>query len=174
MKGVTMKKLATRQIIILAVMGAVVLYGVYTLFGSSRQKGGVESVAERAGELKTFVSTVAMSATKDMPSPTDTYIADKAKGEWQKNIFVDAKSHRDWLKSKEPVKAEGGQVKKAAFTYTGFIDSSTRRVAIINGVEYAIGESLDVEGYVLKSVSPSKAVIQHKRDKTQIEVPFQE
>ena len=47
-------------------------------------------------------------------------------------------------------------------------------IAIINGVEYTEGEALDIKGYLLKSVSPTRVVIENSANRTLLNVPLQE
>jgi hypothetical protein len=47
-------------------------------------------------------------------------------------------------------------------------------MAIINGAEYGVGDPLDVEGYVVKSVSAAKVVVYRAVDRTALDIPIQE
>jgi hypothetical protein len=170
-----MGNLSRRQIIILGLMVLVVLYGLYSLVGVSRTKKATEEdVTQKVTELKTFINTVTMAMGKESQTPVDTYITSMAKAVWQNDPFLERKSFREWAKLKEPGKEEGAGAKKIVFNYTGYIEAGKRKLAIINGAEYGIGEPLDVEGYVLKAILPSKIVVENRVDKTNVDVPFQE
>jgi hypothetical protein len=47
-------------------------------------------------------------------------------------------------------------------------------MAIINGMEYREGEELDVKGFVLKSVSPARVVIENRSTRAVQTIPLQE
>ena len=47
-------------------------------------------------------------------------------------------------------------------------------MAIINGVEYKVGEPLDVKGYFLKNISAARVVIENRGTKATLNVPLQE
>ncbi len=47
-------------------------------------------------------------------------------------------------------------------------------MAIINGYEYREGEQLEMEGYVLKKITPSYVLIENKNTGSEIEIPIQE
>ena len=47
-------------------------------------------------------------------------------------------------------------------------------MAIINGWEYEAGQSLDVEGYLLKRVTPSRVLIINRTTGGETYVPIQE
>jgi hypothetical protein len=41
-------------------------------------------------------------------------------------------------------------------------------------LEYRVGEQLEMEGYVLKQVTPSKVLIVNKNTGSEVEIPIQE
>jgi len=43
--------------------------------------------------------------------------------------------------------SQGGVLAK--IIYSGYVDSGRNKMAVINGLEYRIGEQLELEGYVL-------------------------
>jgi hypothetical protein len=43
--------------------------------------------------------------------------------------------------------------------YTGFLRMGDKRLAIINGMEYEVGEILEPGGFTIRSISPSRVVI---------------
>jgi hypothetical protein len=47
-------------------------------------------------------------------------------------------------------------------------------MAVINGFEYRIGEELEIEGYILKRITPSKVLIVNKNTGNKEEIPLQE
>jgi hypothetical protein len=169
-----MGSLTRRQMIILGMMVLVVFYGLYSLLGASRTKKMTGDVTARSSELKTFIGTVVTAMGKDSLTPLDVYMISKAKAEWQSNPFIERGSFKDWQRLKETGKGQGAGTRKVTFSYTGYIEAGKRKIAIINGVEYGVGEPLDVEGYVLKAVLPSRIVIENKTDKTSFDIPFQE
>jgi hypothetical protein len=49
-----------------------------------------------------------------------------------------------------------------------------KKIAILNGNEYAVGDVLDVDGYVVNDIYPDRIVIYHKETRRMLEIPFQE
>ena len=47
-------------------------------------------------------------------------------------------------------------------------------MAIINSFEYEAGEKLDVEGYVLKQVTPLRVLVVNRETGSELYVPIQE
>ncbi len=60
------------------------------------------------------------------------------------------------------------------FRYTGYLEIGDRRLAIINGKEYAEGDALARKGFVLKRVTPGSVAIEAGSDARQILVPYSE
>jgi hypothetical protein len=169
-----MGQLNKRQVVILGIMVIMVIYGIYAFLGTPQAKKGGEDLATRSTQLKSFVSTLVATASSDGPGMFDTYVLSQAKADWKGDPFLERSSYRDWMKAKQAAKTEGPAAKKVTINYTGFVEAGGRKVAIINGVEYGVGDQLEAEGYVLRSILPGKIVVESRSDNTRLEVPFQE
>ena len=168
-----MAKIAKRQMIILIVTAVVVLYGIFDFFMGSPVKTAPLSLGKQSSELKKFATDITAGIGKDTLSLQEVYAIGRAEGEWLRDPFYDRKSYKEWLKSKETAKATA-DTKKITFNYSGYMEFGDKRIAIINGVEYRAGEALEVKGYVLRALSPGKAIIENKRDGIRLEVPIQD
>ena len=49
--------------------------------------------------------------------------------------------------------------RSATFVYSGFLDAGPRQLAIINGVDYAVGERVDDQGHYLRRILPTQIEI---------------
>ena len=162
-----MKKLNNRQIIILAVAVLCVLYAIYELVI-------VGAVAKKAGTGPTpiaresFVSALNNDLMKYAIAKTDAYIIERAEASWNKNPFMDRSSYREYI-GKEP----GGDF-ATKIVYSGYVDAGRKKLAIINGWEYEAGDSLDIKGYILKNVAPSRVLIFNRNTGSEFYVPIQE
>jgi hypothetical protein len=167
-----MMKLEKRQIIILGVMGIVIVFAAFSLL-APKKKTSSPSMSRQTAELNTFVTSLAAGLPKDATKNLNILIFSRAEKEWQQDPFLDAKSYRSWTKSREPAKAVAAAPKNQ-FAYTGYVEVNRERMAIINGMEYREGENLDVNGFLLKSVSPAGVVIENRSTKAVQKVPLQE
>jgi hypothetical protein len=165
-----MAKLTKRQIIIICIMAIVVIYGVYALMLSPR-KGAAKAKADQSSELKTFIVDVSATMAKDTPTANDVYMVALAETAWKSDPFYERKFYREWSAAKEGMKAAAPKI---TFNYAGYIDTGKKQMAIVNGIEYGVGDSLEIEGYILRSITPSKVVIENRTDRTRFDVPFQE
>lgn len=161
-----MKKLNTREIIILAVTLLVVLYAAYELL-IARPTAKKAKTESNAVEIQSFINTLSKDLMKDKVVGVDAYIAKRAETEWNKNPFWGKASYNEFV-GKE---TGGGAVK---IIYSGYVDTGGKKIAVINSFEYEAGEFLDVEGYVLKRVTPSRVLVVNRKTGSELYVPIQE
>jgi len=154
-------------------MAAVICYGVYDFIFSKPKKTDIVNPAVKSADLSAFVNEFTASIAKDLPNKFDMYIVSRAEAKWVGNPFNDTKFYTSWKMTKEPA-AQASAVPKDVFTYTGYMEAGAKRIAIINGTEYGAGEALDIQGYAVKAIYPSRVVILNKREKRTINVLLQE
>ena len=164
-----MKNLNKRQIIILAITAIAVLYAGYELLiaGPAAKKAGPAAapVEEKAALAALTTDIMANKATA-----ADVYVAKRAEAEWSKNPFWDKASYRTFARKEEGKGAPEGP----KIVYSGYIETGNKKMAVINGWEYEAGQALDVEGYLLKRVTPSRVLIINRTTGGETYVPIQE
>ena len=171
-----MSKLTTRQIAILGVMVLVILYGAYDLLSAGRKKPAADP-AKASANLSAFITEMTASVMKQSPSPVDAHMIKRAEAPWTKDPFYERKTYAEWAPAKEPAQGPGVSTSgapKAQFNYTGFVDGGGKRIAVINGNEYGTGDALDVEGYVLKAITPARISVYNRETRRTFEIPLQE
>jgi hypothetical protein len=166
-----MAKLDKRQMIILGVMGIAILYAAFD-FLVPKKSASAPDMAKKTEELSTFVTDLSAGLGKDTTKSLNTLIFSRAEKEWTQDPFLDAKSYKAWSTAKAPVKGAGAP--KSEFAYSGYLDTGRKRMAIINGIEYSEGENLDMKGYALKTVSPTRVVIENRETGATVNVPLLE
>ena len=57
-------------------------------------------------------------------------------------------------------------------TYSGFLEIGSKRLAIINGIEYEAGDKLSAGGLTIKTVLPNKVIMTSSQG--EIVLPLQE
>jgi len=164
-----MAKFNKRQIIILVIAALFVLYAAYEYLVSGPAGKKVKAGANSA-ETNTFVTELQGNLIKDIAAGVDTYIIGRAEAEWQKNPFWERGSYKEWA-AREGA-AGGGASSK--IIYSGYVDSGKKKMAVINGFEYREGEKLEMEGYVLRNITPSKILIFNNNTGNEIEISIQE
>ncbi len=162
-----MKKLNKRQIIILAVTALVALYAAYDLLIAGPTVGKTKIEAKPV-EIGSFVNMIRSDLSKSKATSVDIYVAARAETEWNRSPFWEKTSYGEFIGK------EAGGVVTAKIVYSGYIEAGLKKMAIINGWEYEAGESLDIEGYSLKSISPSRVLIVNRNTFSELYVQIQE
>jgi hypothetical protein len=165
-----MDKLNKRQIIILSIAALCVVYVAYELLIASPASNKIKT-NENNQEISTLVSGLTNDLMKNVQAGMDAYIIARAEADWEKNPFWDRSAYKEWAAIQG---ASGGSGSAAKIIYSGYVDAGKMKIAIINGLEYRIGEQLEMEGYVLKRVTPSKVLIVNKNTGSEVEIPMQE
>jgi hypothetical protein len=161
-----MAKLNKRQIIILAIATLFILYAAYEYLVAG-PAAKAKAVANPA-QINSFVNDLQSDLIKDIVAGVDSHIIGMAEKDWQRNPFWERSSYKEWAAR------EGGTGTSSKIIYSGYVDSGKKKLAVINGLEYRIGEQLEIEGYVLKSVTPLMVILLNKNTGSEIEIPIQE
>jgi hypothetical protein len=167
-----MAKLKKREIIILVIAALFVLYAgyEYLIAGPASKKVKTIAIADSV-KVDTFTSGITKDLGKDKITDFDAYVIRRMETDWGKNPFWKKDLYRAWV-NREGVAKGGGVLAK--MIYSGYVDSGKNKMAVINGFEYRIGEELEIEGYVLKQITPSKVLIFNKNTGNKEEIPLQE
>jgi hypothetical protein len=146
--------MTNREKIIVGLMVLAVVYGVYTVFFSAPRKVSISSGHKELETLNSFVTKVA-EQTKTGLSKEQTYILQKARTEWKQDPFIQIrpKLTREEEAQRQPLVLNG------KILYTGFLEMGNKRLAIINGMEYEVGDVLEKTGLVVRNISPSHVVV---------------
>ncbi|NJB68574.1 hypothetical protein GGQ74_002247 [Desulfobaculum xiamenense] len=139
-----------REIILICIMGVAILYGGYTLLfqdtASVRAKG--KDIA--AADLKAMIKDMRSMVAKERPSELDMYKLSLAEGTEMADPFL-----------KLPKADLAGQEENVVVTtnstdyvYSGYVEFNRRKLAIINGEEFGIGEHVDENGCAIITIGP--------------------
>jgi len=156
-------KITKREKLILIVVAVVVIYGVYALMiapSSDRAISPADTPKKRA-EID-FVKLEGEVAGV-MKEKVDLYTIARIGDEnlWYSDPFY-----------KGVMAAHAGE--QINFVYTGYLELENKRYAVINGLDYGWGDELEIGGYFIKGINPSKVIIEDKSGQLRIEVPFLE
>jgi len=148
--------MTTREKIIVGLMVLAMVYGVYTIFFA----GPPEETAFKTGgdkELETlnlFIAKVA-EKTKNSLSNKQAYVLQKAQTDWKQDplLQIEPEMSPDEIEAHQPL------VLESKILYTGFLQMGDKRLAILNGIEYEIGDRLDPGGLIVREIYPNHVVI---------------
>lgn len=146
--------MSKREKIILIIMGISLLFGGYFLFFNTPKKKSSVHKEVKIKELQVFVNDMLakVSSSGDF-TDKDAYIIEKATSPWEYDPF----STKDLQTTTDVNSRRGDQEIK--FTYSGYIQIGKKLIAVINGLEYDVGEELVEPGYVVHSITPKKVMV---------------
>jgi len=166
-----MAKLKKREIIILVIAALFVLYAGYEyLIAGPANKKIITNAGSDSVDINNSITGITKDLGKDKITDFDAYVVKRMEADWGKNPFWKKDMYKAWV-NKEGL-AKGGILDK--IIYSGYVDSGKIKLAVINGFEYRIEEQLEIEGYVLKQIMPSKVIIFNKNTGNKEEIPLQE
>ena len=169
-----MAKLNKRQIIIIIAAVLAASYGLYEFMSGGISSKATKTNKSDSGGKNIVMDSLTSDLIKDRLSGVDVYVISRAEADWQKNPFWERNSYREWAnKDKSDVKiSEAAPVAK--IVYSGYVEAGNKKMAVINGVEYSVGDKLEVGGYVLKKITATKVILNDKNEKIEKEIPIQE
>lgn len=142
-----------------------VIYGAYIIFfAGPREIAPARASGDQELEaLNKFITKVA-DKTKKALSPKEAYMLEKAEKPWRQDPLVQIapQMSRAEKAAREPL------VLNTKFLYTGFLQMGDKRLAIINDLEYEIGDKLEPGGLILRNIHPNHVVVgsaDHKNKK---------
>ncbi len=168
-----MDKLKTREKIIIAIAALGVLYAGYVyLIEPAINKAKAKDPKQ---EISAPASVVKNDLIKDADAGMGKYVIARAETDWKKNPFVDrtSSSYKEWA-SIQRAAAAGSNNVAGKIIYSGYVDAGKNKIAIIDGFEYQAGDQLEMEGYVLKQVTPSQVLILNKNTGIEVDIPIAE
>lgn len=87
-------------------------------------------------------------------SAKEKYILEAARVEWENNPF------QRWTDLEEPLIPESHH--PGPLEFNGYIEVGDRRIAVINGVEYQVGDELAQGGFWVRSISSNQVTIKSR------------
>jgi hypothetical protein len=164
--------MSIREKIIVVCALLAVLYGVY-VFGIpmiTATRIADDTPTPRIQELKNFADEVRSKLSMEGFSEPDEYIIQKASVKWDDNPFLSSELS---VESEPPEAQVEALLEKLEIIYSGYLMMGTRELAIINGMEYEIGEEvIGCDGCIITDISPFQ--VELKTHKKKLVVPVKE
>ena len=160
--------MSKREKIILAVVLVALLYAAYTFYPvpSSSQRTNVVAEKELDG-VRALSTQLSDELKKDTLTDNERYILERATAEWSTDPFLEKKLSSALMPTRGAAGAQSNE-----FVYSGYLEVNQRRLAVINGMEYVVGEQLESGGYIVKSIDPEKVTLEDIGKGGQMTLPF--
>lgn len=171
--------MTTREKIIVGLMCLTILYGAFELFGNKSNKSNksnkIVKSTNPAKELKDFAESVTKKLIDEKVSDEYRYLITQAANEWNKDPFIHSITplRKQLLLPSMPQKPTGDSLTQN-YIYTGYLKLGSKKLAVINGREYAEGESFNTKGLYIKYIYPNKVVIAKVNGPETIQLPLTE
>ena len=156
--------MSRREKVIVSIMVATALLGGYWYYSPSAPNSHDRGERQSVEQIIRFAKAAIQKLRSDDSLSKDLFRMRTAERRWEKDPFIKSKAvlsdkQRVPAPQKKPV-AEGTSMN---LLYTGFIEVGAKRLAIINGIEYATGEVIDTQGHYIRRIQPHRVDI-GKRD----------
>jgi hypothetical protein len=154
-----------RELIILGLAGLAVIYLVFDLIiMPSYKPKKIETAQAQNIDIKTLLAEMSQYAKKDGSVDNILYTMSRADLTWPRDPFL----YED-LASAASVEGQ-----KTKFNYTGFVMLGPKRLAIVNGIEYQIGETIAGADFTVKAINPNDVVLENLVNRSRLSIPIQE
>jgi hypothetical protein len=159
--------MSKREKIIIGVMVFSILFALVYFLTPSITGQGDKPGDQYTGSEK-IIQEIATELKKVAASPNENYIIARAEAAWTKDPFY---------KKIQPVVAKAGPGGTGApdIVYSGFVDMGEKKLAVINGSTYQVGDKLDFgSSFYLRSVEPSRVVIVDRQNQRNIVIKLKD
>jgi type II secretory pathway component PulC len=155
-----------REKIILAAMAVAIIAGTPYLLLDRESKVVPAAVRPDFKPPHDFVNATAEALKKTALTEAQTHILEMASVEWKSDPFLGRK-----LAAVKPQAAGAGEILKA-FAYTGFVIVGQSRLAVINGMEYEVGEVILGSELLVQAINPQNVTVKKIGGRESLNIPF--
>ncbi len=149
--------------LIWGMIGAVV-FGGYTLIAHAvRAQTTARRAAAAASDVGEFAATTRRSVARLRLTPEEQFVLDRTIADWPDSPFFD-----------RPDAARPLAEKPQDVRYTGYLHVGTTRLAIINGREYRVTETVEATDFVVESIDADHVVLGAKGGGRRVSVALKE
>lgn len=164
-----------REIVIILVAALIAVYGVFDYFILSDKNASqaIEKAKQAENQVQEFL-TAAIARIQIIQQTAGAeklpYFLAQIASPWRpdpfKELMTSVSSETDLVQTKEHL--------LPPMIYSGFIMAGKRKLAIINGMEYIIGDTLpESDGYQVAEISPGSVTV-ISRDKQRVTLKIKE
>ncbi|MBT3377121.1 MAG: hypothetical protein HN742_41280 [Lentisphaerae bacterium] len=160
---------------------AAALYGLYaTLVPPS---AGGHSVTDQAhlAQLKAFTADVDLQVTIRKPTRFEEMLLKLSATRWEKDPFHHGRLPGEDVTEPDETTATAAEPPpltepvqpQIKVTYSGYLAAGPRRLAIVNGVQYAEGENLLTAPFAVEKITPEMLTLLNQAGDVRLEIPLE-
>ncbi len=117
------------------------------------------------GKVKELSGRLAEELQRDPLNSWQRHVLERAGADWQRSLFQQPPSATPHQAAKAPSPLD-------AYTYSGYMEVDKKRLAIISGMQYQVGDRLEYGKYVIRSIEPKQVVVEDTGKREQVTLPF--
>lgn len=150
--------MSRREKIILAITAVVAVLGLWIGLGGQGIKGpAVPAASDEAGK-----AGIILASLKDTAMAPDEFSLLAAIGSpWPAKAFYD----------KPFAQHEAKPVMQPR--YTGYVELGTGKLAVVDGMEYQVGDALESGGYKVAAIAPDQVVLESLGNGQRLTIPYE-
>lgn len=149
--------MSTREKVLVGLMVAAVCLGTLILIGDYQKRSTTTAAPAAANTLTQMLTRLTAQFGNDAKLEEHRYVLSAARTPWQAGLFL---TGADGLSAPDETVAPADMLpSNISLVYSGYIETSQRRVAIINGIEYIEGEMLDKTQIVVRRIDSKHVVL---------------
>jgi hypothetical protein len=133
-----------------------VCLGSLMLFSDGQKKQGPTAASDKPNSITAMLTNLAAQFGNNTVLEQNQYVLSMAKTPWQ-DIFLTGDDMM--AQPAEALMSADMLPSNVSLVYSGYIETPQRRVAIINGIEYIVGELLDKSQLVIRHIDPQRVVL---------------
>lgn len=153
-----------REKILVGLMAAAVGLGALVLMGDLRQAGTPDVGSSTPPPLTQMLTRATAQVDAGASMARNRYVLAAAQEPWREALFV---TEDRLLSANEASNGAASPLpSNVALVYEGYIETPHRQVAIINGIEYVVGDQLDQTQYIVRRIASDRVVIETPQERT--------
>ena len=149
------------KIIVLTAIAILVIGGFeffYSPSGKKEQEARQMNIEDEKTQMAAFVTKVQAEVALNKVDDDLRYLLSRIEADWMGDPFYEGAN--PFLKTFKDEEPETDL--PITIVYSGYIGVGERRMAVLNGNEYEIGEQIDEGVYLVKQIFPDHLVLEEK------------
>lgn len=156
--------MSMREKILVGLMIVAVGLGALVLISDRRDQVAPNAASRVPEPLTQLLSRLTAQFDHGTSLETNRYTLAMAGTPWRESLFAPVDR---LLSATDRGPGSASALPSAdALVYAGYIETPRRRVAIINGIEYVVGDQLDKSSYTVRDIAPDQVVVADPQQRT--------
>jgi hypothetical protein len=164
-----------REKVLIALMIIAIGYGAFEFLYEPSTKAPVVTKGVNLDEVAQLSTTVSQSVQKADLEEKERFILEAAAAPWARNPFYvwPPPREEDMIPEEDRLTEEAMELRQA-ITYSGYLEMGAKRMAVINGMEYQVGEMLQGREFIVMAITPDEVTLLSKRSDQEIKIPYED